>query len=126
VKVIGSLELPWDMQLSTTWEFHTGRPYTFYPSSDGFTPLDPTLEFEPNNARLDEYNLLNVKLSKGLRIGDEARPWMRLNVYLDGRNILNRRNGLWVDSSGRVGGELGDLSALDPGRRVRLGVRAEI
>jgi outer membrane receptor protein involved in Fe transport len=126
VKVIGALLLPLDFGLSWTWEFHTGRPYTYYPSDDGFTPRDPGQEFEPNNARLDDFNLLNVKLTRGFEIGSDASPWMHLDLYLDGRNVLNTKNVRWVDSSGRVGGELGDLSAWDQGRRVRLGVRMEL
>ncbi|MDH4071399.1 MAG: hypothetical protein OEV30_13365, partial [Ignavibacteria bacterium] len=126
VKVIGALSLPLDFGLAWTWEYHTGRPYTFYPSEDGFTPIDPTQEFEPNNARLEDYNLLNMKLTKLFAIGDGPKPWMLLTVYLDGRNVLNTKNVNWVDSSGRVGGELGDLTAWGPGRRIRLGVRAEI
>ena len=126
VKVIATLEFPWEISLSSSWTYHTGRPYTFFPSKDGFTPDDPTLEFEPNNARLDNFNLLNVKLSKRLVIGSKDSPFVRLNVYFDGRNLLNTKNVLWVDSGGRVGGELGDLSAWGQGRRIRFGIRAEM
>lgn len=126
VKLVGSVRLPLDLTLSAAWTFATGKPYTYYPSSDGFTPDDPSMEFEPNNARLPEYNLLNMKLSwlLPLSAGDMRGP--KVVVYLDGRNILNSKNARWADSSGRIGGELGDLSAYDPGRRVRLGVRAEL
>jgi outer membrane receptor protein involved in Fe transport len=123
VKVIGALQLPLQFGFSWTWEFHTGRPYTYYPSSDGFTPDDPNQEFEPNNARIEDYNLLNMKLNKDFAIGSGVRPWMVVSVYLDGRNVLNTKNVLWVDSSGRVGGELGDLTAYGPGRRIRLGLK---
>jgi outer membrane receptor protein involved in Fe transport len=127
VKTIAALELPWGFELSGLWVFHTGRPYTYYPSSDGFTPLDSTLTFEPNNARMDDYNMLNLKLSFRYAFGEETeRPWMRLSVYLDARNVLNTKNVRWVDSSGEPGGELGDLSAWDTPRRVRLGVRLEL
>jgi len=126
VKVIATLQLPWDITASSSWEYHTGRPYTYYPSRDGFTPEDPSLEFEPNNARLESFNLLNVKVSKKVVFGTEPDPLVKLNVYFDGRNVLNTKNVRWVDSSGRVGGELGDLSAWGPGRRIRLGLRMEL
>jgi outer membrane receptor for ferrienterochelin and colicin len=126
VKLSGALRLPLDFGIALTWEYHTGRPYTYYPSQDGFTPDDPTQEFEPNNARMDDFNLLNVKVSKAFNVGDSPKPWMKISVYLDGRNVLDASNVRWVDSSGRVGGELGDLTAWDPGRRIRLGVRVEL
>lgn len=125
VKVVASIDLPWLLALSLTWEFHTGRPYTYYPTEDGFTPSDTTLQFQPNNARLDDFNLLNAKLSRTVAIGDEASPLMRLTVYFDARNIFNAKNVRWADSSGRIGGELSNLSAWDPGRRVRVGLRME-
>jgi outer membrane receptor protein involved in Fe transport len=125
VKVIAMLQLPWDFALSTSWSFHTGRPYTYFPSKDGFTADDPTMEFEPNNSRLDDFNLLNLKVSKLFMLGREAAPAVRLNVYADARNVLNKKNVRWSDSSGRVGGELSDLNAWDQGRRVRVGLRAE-
>ncbi len=126
VKATGLLQLPWEMLLSVTWVYHSGRPYTYYPSSDGFTPDDPDMEFEPNNARLEDYNLLNAKLSKSISFGANEKPWLRMNIYLDTRNVFNERNVRWADSAGRVGGELGDLTAGDAWRRVRLGLRAEI
>ena len=88
--------------------------------------VQKALEFEPNNARIDDYNLLNMKVSKLFRLGSDENPWMNLTIYLDGRNVLDSQNVLWVDSSGRPGGELGDLTAWGPGRRIRLGIRAEI
>ncbi len=125
VKVIGLLELPFQMSLSVLWMYHSGRPYTYYPSKDGFTPIDPSMEFEPNNARMSDYNVLNAKLSKDFALGSGDPPAVKLIVYADSRNLLNAKNVRWVDSSGRPGGELGDLSGWDPGRRIRIGVRLE-
>ena len=126
VKVIASLQLPWDFSLSSAWTYHTGRPYTYFPSKDGFTPDDPSLTFEPNNARLDPFNLLNVKLSRSLNLSVESAYIRTITVYVDARNVFNTKNVRWVDSSGRIGGEMSDLTAYDPGRRVRLGVRMDI
>jgi len=123
--VIAAIQFPWEVTLSSVWTYHTGRPYTFFPSSDGFTPDDSTLTFEPNNARLKHFQVLDAKLSKRGRVGGENSN-LALTLYLDARNLFNTRNVLWVDSSGRVGGELGDLTAWDQGRRVRLGLRMEI
>ena len=125
IKVVGTLRLPWDIALSGVWIYHSGRPYTYYPSKDGFTPEDPQQEFEPNNARLPSYNLLNLKLSKEFRFGSGGATPPSLIVFVDGRNVWNDRNVLWVDSSGKTGGELGDVSAWDHPRRIRFGVRAE-
>jgi outer membrane receptor protein involved in Fe transport len=126
VKLIASAELPWNIFFSATWTYHSGRPYTYYPSKDGFTPDDPSLDFEPNNARMDAFSLLNMKASKLVSIGASDTPWMNLRLYAEARNILNTKNVRWIDSGGRVGGELGDLTAWWPSRRIRIGVRVEL
>jgi hypothetical protein len=75
---------------------------------------------------MNQVNVLNIKFSKEFTIGPTDAPLMTVNLYCDGRNVLNTKNVRWVDSGGRVGGELSDLGAWDPGRRVRLGVRVEV
>ena len=126
VKVVATLRLPLHFDLSAEWTYHSGRPYTYFPSKDGFTPEDTTIMFEPNNARLPSYNLLNVKIRHTTEIGSGSYVVKKMTIYLDARNILNARNVLWVDSSGRIGGELEDLSAWDPPRRIRLGVTMDL
>lgn len=127
VKVISSLNLPMNFRVSAYWLFRTGRPYTYYPSSDGFTPLDSSQVFEPNNARMKGFNVLNVKASWSTGIGAlRGDIPVILTFYIDGRNVLNTQNVDWVDSSGRPGGELGDLTAFEPYRRIRLGVKADL
>jgi outer membrane receptor for ferrienterochelin and colicin len=125
VKVVGTVDLPLDLSLSVLWVFHTGRPYTYFPSKDGFTPEDSSLTFQPNNARMSDYNVMNIKVSRTFTLTADPPPATTITAYIDGRNILNAKNVLWVDSAGKVGGELGDLSAWDPGRRVRFGIRLE-
>jgi hypothetical protein len=49
-----------------------------------------------------------------------------LTAYIDARNVTDARNVRWVDSSGRVGGELEDPSAFYPSRRTILGLRFEL
>jgi hypothetical protein len=70
------------------------------------------------------HTFLNVKIQKDLQlkktfIGDPSR----ITIYFDGRNLLNNKNVIWMDSSGRIGGELGDPSAYEIGRRMSFGVQ---
>ena len=46
-------------------------------------------------------------------------------LYADIRNLLNSKNVRWIDSNGRIGGELGDPSAYYEPRRVRVGFRID-
>lgn len=122
---VESYRFPWEMVLSTTLLYHSGRPYTYYPSKDGYTPLDPEMEFEPNNARLGESIVLNAKLLKSFEIPGGGVAFLKGSFYIDARNLLNTKNERWADSGGKVGGELGDLTAWEPGRRIRVGLQAE-
>jgi len=79
------------------------------------------LKFVPNNARMPDVSNLEIKASKRIHVTDE----LLLICFLDMRNVFDRRNVLWMDSSGRIGGELGDISAWDTPRRARLGLRME-
>ncbi|HEY4643576.1 MAG TPA: TonB-dependent receptor, partial [Bacteroidota bacterium] len=123
VKVIAELELPFDVTANVVAQYHSGRPYTFYPTKDGFSPLDTTLIFTPNNARMRDSKLVDVKVYKGFTLGSgRTRFWL----YLDVRNLLDAKNVRWVDSNGRVGGELTDPSAYGEPRRTRVGIRVEL
>jgi len=104
--------------VNVIWRWHSPRPYTHYPSRTGFVP-DQDRPIEPNNARMSDVSYLDVKMLKEFSLGSR----MSLLVYLDIRNLLDRFNVLWVDSSGKPGGELGDPSAWDVGRRVNLGLK---
>ena len=103
------------------WRWHSPRPYTYYPSRTGFLP-DKNMQLEPNNARMSDVSYLNVKFLWTHIFGGKY-PF---TAYLDFRNILNRSNLLWVDSSGRPGGELGDPAAWSVGRRAYLGMKLGI
>ena len=124
LKIDAAIHLPYEIVCRAFYHFHTGRPYTYYPTRDGFTPLDTSLAFMPNNARMPDYHNLDVKISKPFHF-DFAR-YLDLVLFVDGRNILNDRNVKWEDSSGLIGGELGDPSAYYIGRRIRFGVSTEI
>jgi hypothetical protein len=41
---------------------------------------------------------LNLKVSKLFTLGREAAPMVRLSVYADARNVLNRRIVRWCGS----------------------------
>ncbi|MGQ9851850.1 MAG: TonB-dependent receptor domain-containing protein, partial [Candidatus Oleimicrobiaceae bacterium] len=100
------------------WRWNSPRPYTYYPSRTGILP-DLTTTLTPNNRRMQEVSYLDLKVSRDLRLA----KGVTLSAYLDVRNLLDRVNILWVASDGKPGGELGDPSAWDVGRRVNLGVR---
>lgn len=118
-----SVVLPMAVELNLIGLFHTARPYTFYPTRDGITPLDTTKGFVPNNARMVSVFILDAKMHRTFSLGDNGLR--TATVFVDIRNMTNARNVVWMDSNGRVGGELGDPGAYDKPRRIRLGVRVE-
>ena len=123
LKADGEFTLVGGIQANMILLFNTGRPYTYYPTRDGFTPLDSSKDFVPNNKRMANVIMFNAKLTREFRWGERAT--YGVVFYLDARNILNTRNVRWVDSSGRIGGELSDPGAYYDPRRVRLGFRVE-
>ena len=122
VKADVIMDLPGGAQVDFVWQSHSGRPYTFFPSSDGFTADEPDRPFIPNNRRLSDYSLLNLKVSYPL----PTRWGEGLTAYADLRNVTDALNVRWVDASGRVGGELSDPTAYYPLRRMMLGLRAQL
>jgi len=99
---------------------HTGRPYTYYPTTSGFAPIDVGL-FSLNNQRMPGYSSVDVLLEQHMTL--DFWPGCDASVYLDVRNLLNSQNVAWMDANGQVGGELGDPSGYYIGRRTRFGVR---
>ena len=122
LKADAEVDLPYAVTADVVWQSHTGRPYTFFPSSDGFTADNPNRGFLPNNERMPSNNLISLRLSR------EFHPWSdyAVTAYVDSRNILDARNVRWMDSSGRIGGELRDPGAYYSPRRTVLGIRTEI
>jgi outer membrane receptor for ferrienterochelin and colicin len=121
------LKLPWDIDTNILWQYHTGRPYTYFPSQDGFKPDNSLQLFLPNNRRLPANQILDLHAAKNFkfgRAGGESAKANELSFYVDVRNLFNTRNVRWVDSSGRIGGELGDPSAYYSPRRTAVGIRA--
>ena len=123
VKVDADFMLFGGIQTNLVLMYSTARPYTYYPTRDGYTPLDTGKAFIPNNKRMFDISFTNVKLSRVLMVGDHQQYTM--TVYAHISNLLNRRNVRWMDSSSRVGGELGDPNAYYEPRRIRLGFRLE-
>jgi outer membrane receptor protein involved in Fe transport len=115
--------LIWDVRANATLTYNTGRPYTYYPTRDGFTPSDTTLEFVPNNARMNSTFFVNAKFTKKIVANPESH--LNVSVYVDMRNVFNAKNVQWIDSNGQVGGELNDPSAYYDPRRVRVGLNVE-
>ena len=121
-KAVIDVKLPFEITGNVVWTFNTGRPYTYYPTRDGYTPLDTTQLFIPNNARLASSSTLSLKFQRRFQISGSSF----LTVYGDARNLLNAENVRWADSNGRVGGQLGDPSAYYDPRRFYLGVKYEM
>ncbi len=110
--------VPGKYGIDVIWRWNSPRPYTYYPSRDGYLP-DLDTRIEPNNARMKNVTYLDAKIYKEWRFLKKAR----LTTYLDVRNIFDRYNVLWIASDGKIGGELGDPGAWDVGRRVNVGLK---
>lgn len=124
IKVNATFHLPLGIEANTFLHSFTGRPYTYYPSRDGFTPTNPNQVFIPNNERMNGYTNLDVKFTKSFSF-DYARS-TDVTFFVDVRNALDKRNVKWMDSSGKIGGELEDPSGFYIGRRTRTGMSVEI
>jgi outer membrane receptor protein involved in Fe transport len=119
----GEFVLPGGIFADVVLLYNSPRPFTYYPTRDGFSPVDTTKVFLPNNSRMSSVALVNIKLTKRFEVGANNR--YVLTLYADGKNILNAKNVRWMDSNRRIGGELSDPSAYYDFRRVRVGVKVE-
>jgi outer membrane receptor for ferrienterochelin and colicin len=120
IKGVVGLHLPLQFEVLAAGEWNSGRPYTSYPTSTGFEPVDGG-PFVQNNDRMPEYFVMDLKVEKHFQLSPTAGS--RLTLLLDVRNLTNAQNVAWIDSNGRIGGELGDPSGYYIGRRTRLGVQ---
>lgn len=115
-----AFDLPAQFNVMVVGQWHSGRPYTAYPTSTGFEPIDGGA-FVQNNARMPEFFLLDLKVEKHFTLPFSAHS--RLTFYVDVRNLTNQKNVSWMDSNGRIGGELSDPGGYDIGRRTRVGIQ---
>lgn len=122
LKAVIDTKLPFDFTGNIVWTFNTGRPYTLFPTRDGYTAEDTTRTFIPNNARLSSNSTVNFKFSRKISIGNINA----LTLYGDIRNLLNTANIKWADANGRIGGQLGDPSAYYEPRRISIGMKYEM
>jgi outer membrane receptor for ferrienterochelin and colicin len=123
LKLTSSCVLPWNSSLNLYTEYHTGRPYTSYPTATGFEPVEKR-RFLQNNERMPYYFVLDLKVIQRFTVDWWSNA--TISVYLDVRNLFNRENVKWVDSNGRIGGELFDPGGYYIGRRTTLGLVVEL
>ncbi|MEX0601723.1 MAG: TonB-dependent receptor, partial [Bacteroidota bacterium] len=123
IKADADFRLPGDVRANLLVLYNSPRPYTYYPTRDGFTPIDTGRAFIPNNRRMENVLIVNLKLSRQFTVEELGRT--RAVVFADIRNLLNEKNVRWIDSNGRIGGELRDPGAYYEPRRIRVGVRFE-
>jgi len=122
-----AIDLPFGVRSNIVYKYHTGRPYTYFPSKDGFTPDNPDMLFVPNNRRMPSNQFLNVKMYRNFSVTSLflKRVEMGVKLYVDIRNVFDAQNVRWIDASGRIGGELRDPSAYYIGRRINTGIEIE-
>jgi outer membrane receptor for ferrienterochelin and colicin len=113
---------PQDFTLSIFFQWHSGRPYTAYPTSTGFDPVDGG-RFFLNNARMPAYFNIDLRAEKHFPVS-----WglSLLMIYVDVRNLTNEKNVAWIDSNGLIGGELHDPSGYFIGRRTHIGFQLSL
>jgi outer membrane receptor protein involved in Fe transport len=73
---------------------------------------------------MPSFTNVDIKLSQ--RFSAPLSNASSLLIYLDIRNLFDQQNVLWVDSNGRIGGELGDPGGYALGRRTSLGLQIEL
>jgi outer membrane receptor protein involved in Fe transport len=123
VKLTTTLTTPWDFDVTSFLHWHTGRPYTRYPSATGFDRVSAGA-FLQNNDRMPAYINIDLRAEKRFRL-----PWTsssELMLYVDVRNVANQKNVVWIDSNGRIGGELYDPSGYAVGRRTNVGFQISL
>jgi outer membrane receptor for ferrienterochelin and colicin len=119
-KLQTTVSQPRNFSVSLFLQHHSGRPYTAYPTSTGFEPVVGGF-FVLNNARMREYTNIDLRAEKHFPLSSETE--MLLTLFIDVRNLANARNVAWVDSNGRIGGELSDPSGYYIGRRTSAGLQ---
>jgi outer membrane receptor protein involved in Fe transport len=120
VKLQTTISQPQNFSVSLFLQYHSGRPYTAYPTSTGFEPVVGGF-FVLNNARMREYTNIDLRAEKHFAL--PGGDGMLLTAFVDVRNLANAKNVAWMDSNSRIGGELGDPSGYYIGRRTSAGLQ---
>jgi outer membrane receptor for ferrienterochelin and colicin len=122
LKATTTFTTPWDFVLNLYAQYHSGRPYTNYPTATGFEPVNQKA-FSQNNDRMPRF--FNLDLRATQRLAFDWWPNSLISLYLDVRNVFNEQNVKWIDSNGRIGGELSDPGGFFTGRRTTVGLQIE-
>lgn len=120
VKLQTTISMPRNFSVSLFLQYHSGRPYTAYPTSTGFEPVVGGF-FVLNNARMREYSNIDLRAEKHFALSSTSEAL--LTLFVDVRNLGNVKNVAWMDSNSRIGGELGDPSGYFVGRRTNVGLQ---
>ncbi|HLF20297.1 MAG TPA: TonB-dependent receptor, partial [Bacteroidota bacterium] len=72
VKADANFVLIGGIQTNAVFLYSSPRPYTFYPTRDGFKPQYTTKVFIPNNARMEGIAFVNVKFSKQFNLDEQS------------------------------------------------------
>jgi len=102
---------PHGFSSSAVYRYGSPLPYTYYEGR--YT--------QPNNARMHTTSTLDLHWQWQLELGSK----LRVNLFTEVLNVLDKRNILWMDFLGRPGGLVADPSAWDLRRRFRAGVSVE-
>ena len=123
LKLISTFSIPEQLDVNLVLQWHSGRPYTNYPIANPYAAVDSSL-FSPNNGRMPSYFNIDLKAQK--HFGASWWPGAVLTLYADVRNLTDAHNVAWMDSNGRIGGELNDPSGYFIGRRTHVGLQLSL
>jgi outer membrane receptor for ferrienterochelin and colicin len=123
IKLDANINLYGGIKTNIVAVYSSPKPYTYFPTRDGFTVFDSLTAFLPNNARMESIFNIDLKLYREFHLYSDYP--ITAVLYADVSNLLNSKNVIWMDSNGKIGGELGDPGAYYEPRRVRVGFRLD-
>lgn len=118
--------LSWDQRHTFVGEFNYRIPnswglYLIYKLNSPL-PYTEANSVRPNDKRMDWRDYLDLKISREIKFEINRIKTGYVTAYLEIKNVLNKKNVLWVDPYGNAGGKLKDPTAFDIGRRIRMGL----
>jgi hypothetical protein len=124
LKVSGSYQLPWGINVGASFRFNSGAPYARDAEIKfNYTGSWDTIQMEPRGSeRYDSVTILDIRAEKSFQIpGSGFFPGGKLGFVIDVFNLFNTNT---VTDIGQViGDNLGDVEALIGPRIMRVGVR---